>query len=452
MPTATLPSPYPSLARNFVFTAIACSVGLFGLLKFRWVELHAVLPLTQYQGRLAEAVFGAAALPIDVTLACSGTDAIALCVGAIMAYPAGWRLRLGGAVGGVFLIVMINIARIGSLGRLAASPLWFEVLHVYVWPAFLVLAISGYVFTWMRHANARARMRLPDVDPPAATRRTSTFVIWTVTCVTLFIATSSLYLQSSIVLDAATAVAQSAAVVLSLIGITATTIGNTLWTAKGGFEVTQECISTPLIPLYGATVMTYFDRWRWRIPLLAAAVPLFLTLGIARLLVVALPAVLIGSPLFLIHAFYQILLAVALVATLGIWRRGAVAWRRIATACVIGVVAASLLGPIYHSVLSALGLAIPFNDSQGAMAWLPSFQVGFYIALSIASLTLLAWRWFAAGLFTLVMVQAAVFAIALALSQHGVLAPHIRDVRAWAVALPFVTILIVLAVHDRSRR
>ena len=37
--------------------------------------------------RLAVGLFGTSALPVEVTLACSGADALALCLGAILAYP-----------------------------------------------------------------------------------------------------------------------------------------------------------------------------------------------------------------------------------------------------------------------------------------------------------------------------------------------------------------------------
>ena len=39
-----------------------------------------VLPFTRAQGGLAARLFGAPALPIEVTLACSGADALALCL------------------------------------------------------------------------------------------------------------------------------------------------------------------------------------------------------------------------------------------------------------------------------------------------------------------------------------------------------------------------------------
>src|SRR6202011_281755 len=106
------------------------------------------------------------------------------------------------------------------------------------------------------------------------------------------------------------------------LGVQAAATANMLSTARGGFVVTQECVSTPLIPAYLAAVFACENSWRWRAFALVAAPPLFVGLGIARLLVVALPASLVGSPIFLIHAFYQLLLAGVVVFLAAFWRHG----------------------------------------------------------------------------------------------------------------------------------
>ena len=153
MPTDAAQAYRYTQARNFALRGVAWSLGLFAVVRLSWFDTHAVLPLTQLQARVAQVGFGAPALPIAVTLACSGADAIALCAGAILAYPVRWHLRLAGASAGIGLILALNTVRIGTLGQAAASPSWFEVLHVYVWPALLTLAIAGYAFTWMRFAD-----------------------------------------------------------------------------------------------------------------------------------------------------------------------------------------------------------------------------------------------------------------------------------------------------------
>lgn len=455
--TQACPSPFPQ-ARNFALRGVAWSLALFGVMRVGWLETHAILPLTSLQGRLAVSWFGAPTLPIDVTLACSGTDALALCVGAILAYPVLWRMRLAGVGVGVALILALNTARIGTLGRAAATS-WFEPLHVYVWPALLALAIAGYVFTWMRVADRRvadAGVRTAREPGPRATRLptrlTRRFVVLTAALVLIFVAASPLYLESRRVLAVATFIASAAAWVLGLVGVQAAAAGNVLSTARGAFLVTQECISTPLIPVYLAAVLAYAPSWPRRALGLLAAGPLFVGLGIARVLVVALPAALIGSPLFLVHAFYQLLLAAVVVFLAACWRQGigATAWRRALLGGALGGAVAYLLDPVATRVLAS-GFVV-LQDPQGALAFLPAFQVGLYVALFVTAFEVLEWRPFATGLALLGVSLVALFAALYLILEYTGATPHVRDLRAWALAGPIVVVAGLLAFERHNAR
>ena len=461
MPTDTAQDYSSTRARSFAWQGVAWSLGLFGVLRLSWFETHAVVPFTQLQARVAQSGFGMAALPIEVTLACSGADAIALCAAAILAYPVLWRMRFAGAVGGIAMVLVLNTVRIGTLGRAAASPALFAALHVYAWPALLTLAIAGYVFTWMRVADSRhpvvaahdlAAPSDRSVRQPAGLTRA--FVVLTGVFLVLFTAASPLYLESAGVLAVAAFIARTAALALRLLGVDAGATGNVLSTARGGFLVTQECISTPLIPVYLAAVFAYAATWRWRTLALLAAPPLFVGLGIARLLVVALPAALVGSPLFLIHAFYQLLLAAVVVLLAAFWRHGAgpTAWRRALLGVALGGVFVYLFGPSYARALtSAFAAGAPLEDPQGAIALLPAFQVGLYVALAIAAFVVFEWRRLLTGLALLGLSQVAVFAALHVLVRQGGLVPHVRDVRAWALAGPLL-VVVAMVTYARPRR
>ena len=433
-------------ARNFALQGVAWSLGLFGLVRLSWFETHAVLPLTQLQAGFAQRAFGPPALPIDVTLACSGADAFALCVGAILAYPTTWRGRLGGASGAIALILILNIARIGTLGRAAGSS-WFDPLHLYLWPALLTLALAGYVFSWMRLAGAEA-------TKTPVSFSASRFVFLSGILLVLFIAASPYYLESAGILAVASFVARAAAFTLGHLGIPASVAGNVLWTARGGFLVTQECITTPLIPVYVAAAFAYSQTWSRRALALAVAAPLFVALGIVRLLIVALPAALVGSPLFLIHAFYQLLLAAVVVVVAALWRHGSstTAWRRALLGAVAGALFVYFLsGPSSRALVSVFAASAPLSDPQGAIALLPSFQIGLYLALSVAAFATFTWRSFAVGFAVLVVLQMAAFATLNFFVLHGGLVPHVRDVRAWTLAAPILIVAAIVA-YDRPRR
>jgi exosortase/archaeosortase family protein len=434
-------------ARNFALRAVAWSIGFFGLLRLNWIEAHAVLPLTQAQAHLALGLFGTSALPLEVTLACSGADALALCLGAIFAYPVRWRMRFAGAGAGAGLILTLNIMRIGTLGWVTASPAWFNALHLYLWPAVLTVAIAGYVFAWMRFADRRQLQEQKGVsreprpmERPAPTRR---FVVLTVAFLALFLAASPLYLESAGVLALAGFIARAAAVILGAAGVSGQAATNVLWTSRGSFLVTQECISTPLVPVYLAAVCAYSTTWRRLILGVLAAAPLFIALGIVRLLVVALPDAIVASPLFMVHNFYQLLLGAVVVFLAARWRHGgsAAPWRAV-IGIIVGVAFVRLLGPFYTRVV-AYPAGVPIDDPQGAIALLPAFQIGLYLALWVAAFVAVGWRRFLGGLAVLQLTQTAGLLTLHALASHSGLTAHVRDVRGWAVAGP---LLIVAAV------
>ena len=442
-------------AAKFAGRAVAWSLGFFGVLRLSWIEAHAVLPFTRAQGAAAVGMFGTPALPVEVTLACSGADAMALFLGAVFAYPVQWRRRFAGAAGGAVLIIGLNIVRIGTLGRAAASPAWFNTLHLYIWPAVLMLAIAGYVFGWMLLADRRQALAEKAVaagpsvgERPQPTRR---FAVFAAAFLLLFVAASPLYLESAGVLALAAFIARAAASILSGVGVSAHAAANVLWTPRGGFLVTQECISTPLLPVYLAAICTYSTTWRRLILGVVAAAPLFIALGIVRLLVVALPAAVVASPLFLVHAFYQLLLGAVVVLLAALWRHGqGAALRHALVGLTVGVGFVYLLGPFYTRVV-AYPAGPPLEDQQGAIALLPAFQIGLYLALWVAAFVAVGWKRFLAGLAALQLTQTAGLLALHALANHSGVAAHVRDVRGWAVVGPLLIVAAVVNV-GRPRR
>ena len=243
--------------------------------------------------------------------------------------------------------------------------------------------------------------------------------MFTLAFLLLFSAASPLYLESAAVLALAGFIARAAAAILGVVGVSAHAVANVLWTPRGGFLVTQECISTPLIPIYLAAICAYSTTWRRLILGVLAAAPLFIALGIVRLLVVALPDAVVASPLFLVHAFYQLLLGAVVVFLAALWRHGGRAALRHALAGVIvGVLFVHLLGPFYTRIVTYPAGA-PLDDPQGAIAFLPAFQVGLYLALWVAAFVAVGWRRFLAGLAVLPLTQTAGLLALHALASHS---------------------------------
>jgi exosortase/archaeosortase family protein len=426
-------------AQAFILRGVAVSVALFGLFRLRWTELHVVMPLTQLQAQWAAATLGPPASPVVATLACSGADAMALCLGAVLAYPVPWRSRLVGVAGSIGLILALNTLRIGTLGQAAASPNVFSALHLFVWPVALSAAIGGYVFAWMRAAEGPGEERaLRD-----STRSRRFFVVLTLTFVAAFIVASPLFLANPHVLAVAALVARAAAVILRVLGIDAVATGNVLLTPHGGFLVTQECIVTPVIPVYLAAVGAFASSWRRLGVGLLTVVPLFFGLGILRLLVVAVPAI-VSPAEFVVHAFFQLLLGVIAVGVASRWRhQGTAAAGYAAAGLLVGVLWAYVCGPSYSSLVQWLGGA-PNTDPQGAIEFLPTFQVGLYLALWTAAGNAIGWRRAGVGLLILAATQVIGLLLLNALATHFQLLAHVRDIRGWAIVGPVLTFAAVV--------
>ncbi|HXG54580.1 MAG TPA: hypothetical protein VNJ03_04310, partial [Vicinamibacterales bacterium] len=193
---------------------------------------------------------------------------------------------------------------------------------------------------------------------------------------------------------------------------------------------------------------TYALTWRrWFIGALAT-LPLFTALGIARLLVVAIPG---ASPEFLVHAFYQLLAGVVVVFAAALWRHGSrSALGHALVGLAVGILFVYLLGPVYtHVITTRAGGSL--DDPQGALALLPAFQAGLYLALWAAAFVAGAWKRVLGGLAVLGLTQTAGLLALHALASYAGLTAHVRDVRGWAVAGP-VLIFAAVVNLDRARR
>ena len=88
-PQTRPPDPPPSSGvLRFALTAGAWFIGLFGLMRLGWVERQILLPFAQLQERVADQLTGVQTDAVYVDASCSGGDAMALCLGAVLAFPA----------------------------------------------------------------------------------------------------------------------------------------------------------------------------------------------------------------------------------------------------------------------------------------------------------------------------------------------------------------------------
>ena len=125
----------------------------------------------------------------------------------------------------------------------------FDLLHVYVWPAILTAVAVAYVFTWMRR-QGRSAVR-GATDPGRAWHGPACrFLLLTVVGVAAYFAAAGWFYESDLWRTLGGWVAMTSGGLLAAFGVSATVAWAVVRTAHGAFIVTQECIATPLIPVY----------------------------------------------------------------------------------------------------------------------------------------------------------------------------------------------------------
>jgi hypothetical protein len=101
---------------------------------------------------------------------------------------------------------------------------------------------------------------------------------------------------------------------------------------------------------------------------------------------------------------------------------------------------ADALRNLVHSGEAALA---PMTDPQAALAMLPVYQIGLFVALWVAAFAGLGWRRFAIGVGILAISGVVLLVARGEFSTHAGLEPDVRDVRAWAVAAPVLVALLL---------
>ncbi len=94
---------------------------------------------------------------VAIRAGCNGVEASIVLIAAILAFPAGWRLKLAGIGIGLLAIQVLNLARIISLFYLGQwNATAFEWAHLYVWQALIILDVLILFLVWLRFLPSRA--------------------------------------------------------------------------------------------------------------------------------------------------------------------------------------------------------------------------------------------------------------------------------------------------------
>jgi exosortase/archaeosortase family protein len=92
---------------------------------------------------------------VEIVNSCTGVDVGIFLASAMLVYPAPWRARLLGVALGFAAVLLVNFLRVLTLCWLnASSPPAFDLVHVYVWPAFIAAFCLGALLYWIQTVQA----------------------------------------------------------------------------------------------------------------------------------------------------------------------------------------------------------------------------------------------------------------------------------------------------------
>ncbi len=93
-------------------------------------------------------------IALDVRFGCNGLEAVMIYSVAVIAFPAPWKTRLVGIVGGFAAIQVVNILRIVSLAYAAIHfKSLFEYIHIYIAQGLMIAVSLGIFFIYLHYAK-----------------------------------------------------------------------------------------------------------------------------------------------------------------------------------------------------------------------------------------------------------------------------------------------------------
>jgi exosortase/archaeosortase family protein len=93
---------------------------------------------------------------VEIVNSCTGIDVGVFLASAMLVFPAPWRARAHGVLAALAIVLTVNFVRVLTLCLLnAGSPRAFELVHVYVWPAFISGVCLATLLVWIQLVPAR---------------------------------------------------------------------------------------------------------------------------------------------------------------------------------------------------------------------------------------------------------------------------------------------------------
>jgi exosortase/archaeosortase family protein len=93
---------------------------------------------------------------VEIVNSCTGVDVAVFLASAMLVFPAPWRARVQGVLAAFAIVFAVNFLRVLTLCLLHAdSPRAFELVHVYIWPAFISAVCLATLLVWIQLVPTR---------------------------------------------------------------------------------------------------------------------------------------------------------------------------------------------------------------------------------------------------------------------------------------------------------
>ncbi|MFK7976198.1 MAG: exosortase H [Halioglobus sp.] len=163
--------------QRFVAIFLVVLISLFTLEMLVPVQQHVILPFTELLAKISALIvqpldetvtaygkvlrFTDTGFAVSIEAGCNGVEATIVLIAAVLAFPAPWKARCVAMVLGFFAVQSVNIIRIITLFYLGN---WnfeaFEWIHLYLWPALIMLDVLIVFIVYLRYLGRQAETQM----------------------------------------------------------------------------------------------------------------------------------------------------------------------------------------------------------------------------------------------------------------------------------------------------
>jgi exosortase H (IPTLxxWG-CTERM-specific) len=153
---------------RYILIFVVLLISLFTLELLPWGQYWLVQPFTQVIAQLSGQLLqlfdqdvnaqgivlfdSRSGFSVSIEAGCNGVEATLVLMAAMLAFPAGWRMKLFGILTGFLAIQVMNLLRIISLFYLGQWNMQaFEWAHLYLWQSLIILDVLVVFLIWLRY-------------------------------------------------------------------------------------------------------------------------------------------------------------------------------------------------------------------------------------------------------------------------------------------------------------